>query len=65
MKDTQDEIVLKHLKNKSITSMDAFVMYRITRLAAKIHSLRKQGHSIRTKMEKNKRSNYARYFLNS
>lgn len=40
--------VLNHLKSKkSITSMQAFELYGCTRLAAKIHDLRKAGYDIR------------------
>ena len=47
---TQKEEVLKHLEEfGSITSMDAINMYGITRLADKIHLLRKAGHGINTK----------------
>ena len=44
---SQDKIVLWHMtKHKSITSMDAFSMYGITRLSAKIYNLRQDGHKI-------------------
>lgn len=65
MEETQARIVLKHLKRKSITSIEAFTMYRITRLAARVHELRKAGWTIDTKIEKNERAHYARYSLNS
>ena len=44
---SQDKIVLWHMtKYKYITSMEAFELYGITRLSAKIYDLRKQGHKI-------------------
>lgn len=45
--DTQDMIVLNHMqKHKSITSYQAFEMYGITRLSAKIYNLRQIGYKI-------------------
>lgn len=46
---TQEDIVLNHLRRYgTITSLDAFEKYRITRLAVSIHSLRKKGYTIDT-----------------
>ena len=42
MKTTQTDVILAHLKNYgTITSMEAFDLYGITRLAAIIYRLRK------------------------
>ena len=60
---SQGEIVIKHLRRKSMTAIEAFTMYRITRLAARIFELRKQGYLINTKIEKNNNAHYARYSL--
>jgi hypothetical protein len=49
-------------KPKGVTSMDAFKL-GITRLAARIFELRRQGHVIETYTERTKNANYARYFL--
>lgn len=47
---TQNEAVLKHLKTEgSITSMEAFEKYGITRLSARISNLREMGVPIVTK----------------
>ena len=44
---TQEDRVLRHLQDKgSITSWEAIKEYGITRLSAKIYSLRKSGHEI-------------------
>lgn len=43
---TQDSIVLNHLKDKSITSMEAIKEYGITRLSAVVCRLRKGGYNI-------------------
>lgn len=41
------EIILKHLReHKYISSMQAFSEYGITRLASRIHDLRKDGYNI-------------------
>lgn len=44
---TQREQILKHLQNHgSITSMEAFSDYGVTRLSAVIFDLRRDGHNI-------------------
>lgn len=65
---TQEDIVLAHLKRcskKGITSMEAFSKYHITRLSAKVFTLRKQGYEILTIREANKETgtHYGRYVL--
>ena len=66
---TQAEVVLKHLKAKgTITSMEAFEDYGITRLAARISDLREQGYSIATntitrKNRYGQTTNFAEYRL--
>ena len=44
----QSEVVLEALKKAPMTSMEAFVEFGITRLAARIDELRKAGHRIHT-----------------
>ena len=57
---TQNEMILNHIKkNGSITSMEAFAEYNITRLSGRIHDLRREGHNIIT--EKRKAKNGAMY----
>lgn len=61
--------VLQHLKSHgSLTSMEAFDKYGITRLAAVIFDLREMGHDIRTlDMEGQNRygeaTRYAKYVM--
>lgn len=46
-KTTQEQVLLNHFaKYKTITSMEAFDLYGITRLSAKIYNLREQGYEI-------------------
>ena len=46
---SQTEAVLAHLeKHRSITSYEAFSLYGVTRLSAKIYSLRHNGYRIIT-----------------
>lgn len=61
----QCNVVLKHLKDHgSITAFDAINEYSITRLAARIHDLRKKGHLIATgRMTNPVGHDYARYTL--
>ena len=55
--------ILNHLKeNGSITSWDAFELYRATRLSAVIFNLRLQGFNIET-IKNSSKSNYATYKL--
>ena len=67
---SQNTKILSYLKRhkKGITSMEAFRLFNITRLSARISDLRNTGHSIKTIMEISKNSdgntvNYARYTL--
>lgn len=67
--DTQRKAVLAHLgSHGSLTSMEAFAEYGITRLSAVIFVLRAAGHDIETVMCKGKDRfgnpcNYAKYVL--
>ena len=46
-KTTQEQVLLNHFaKYKTITSMQAFELYGITRLSAKIYNLREKGYEI-------------------
>lgn len=69
MQVTKTSQVTKHLqKRKSITSWDAIMLYKATRLSAIIHSLRKKGMNIVTKDIKSKDVNgnevtFAKYIL--
>lgn len=70
MKTTKTKQIVKHLKVKgSITSLDAFRLYGVTRLSSIIFNLRKRGFDIKTVDESDKdrygnTCNYARYVLN-
>lgn len=49
--ESQNLKVLNHLRNKGpLTPLAAMNSYGITRLAARINDLRKEGHEIQTKM---------------
>lgn len=59
---SQKEQILKHFKKrKTITSMEAFEKYRITRLSDIIFCLRKSGHDIETEMRYKDGNGYAVY----
>ena len=66
---TQKEIVLRHLKENpnGLTPMQAFSYYGITRLAAKVFELKKDGVVIKTTDVKKKVGKricvYAKYTL--
>lgn len=66
---TQNEAVLKHIKTHgTITSMEAFELYGITRLSARISDLRGMGYNIgsttvTTKNRYGQTTNFAEYRL--
>ena len=47
---SQNQEVLKYLKKHTITSKDAFMIFGITRLSARIFDLRAAGHNIESKI---------------
>lgn len=61
----QNDLVLEHLKkHKSITPVNAFMLYHIFRLAARIYDLRSKGWAITTLMQKSSTGRkYAQYIL--
>ena len=59
----QKDLVLSHLMKGTITSMEAFQLYNITRLADRIFVLRKDGWKISTKTIKKKGKSFAEYRL--
>ena len=59
----QKDLVLSHLRKGTITSMEAFQLYNITRLAARIFVLRKDGWKISTKTIKSNGKSFAEYRL--
>jgi hypothetical protein len=61
---TQIQTVLTHLtNNRKITSIEAIGLYGITRLAAVVYTLNKQGISITTTMKTGVKAPYAEYSL--
>jgi hypothetical protein len=61
----QTDRILAHLvSGKSITQLEAFGVYRIFRLAARIHELKQKGHKIVTTMRQDATGKpYAEYEL--
>ena len=62
-KKTKRQKVLEYMKKgHTITSMDAFRLFRATRLSGDIFALKKKGNKIITHIEKGKEgTKYARY----
>lgn len=61
---SQNQLILGHLqKYGSITSMDAFKKYDITRISARIYDLRERGYDIQLTWETNPNTGtrYGRY----
>lgn len=63
--DTQKLKVLNHLRDRKngLSSWEAIVNYRITRLAARIADLKEDGHTISAQMEEENGKRFARYYL--
>ena len=59
----QKDLVLSHIRKRTITSMEAFQLYNITRLADRIFVLRKDGWKISTKTIKKNGKSFAEYRL--
>ncbi len=61
MKITKKERVKRWLESgRSITSMEAFSMWQVTRLAGVVHDLKKDGLTI-SNLQSSKNTNYAIY----
>jgi hypothetical protein len=60
---TKTDQVLLHLKKKPITSWEAIVLFKATRLADIIFKLRGRGFKIYTVMVEGEKTRFARYFL--
>ena len=61
---TQDETVMVHLnKYGTITPLEAITRYGITRLAARIYTLKQKGVSIATTIKTHNDKHYASYRL--
>ena len=59
---TKKQQILNHLKSgKTITSMEAIELYKVTRLAAVVHTLKKEGHQIESENVKGNNGNYSIY----
>lgn len=63
MKTNATQAILKHLKRKSITPLEALEHYGCFRLAAIIHRLRQRGHEIKTVDKTENGKTFAQYFL--
>jgi hypothetical protein len=60
---TKTDQVLTHLTKNPITSWEAIMLYRVTRLADIIFKLKQRGHNIVTKMIDEGEVRFARYYL--
>lgn len=64
---SQKEILLSHFySGRCITMLEALALYRIYNLKARVHELRKEGHSIQIKRHIDPTGKpYAQYFIPS
>jgi len=60
---SQSTEILRYLKKRSITPVEALSNIGCFRLAARICSLRQQGHNIKTRMIEANGKRFARYTL--
>jgi hypothetical protein len=60
---TQNDQILKHLKNGPITPMEALNDYGCFRLASRINDLKNAGHNIVTDMVEQDGKRFAKYRL--
>ena len=61
---SQTEQIVKHLEQHgSITSLEAFATYQVTRLSGLIYALKKRGYKFETELEPQNRSKFVRYTL--
>ena len=61
-KKTKHQKIKEHLESgKSITSWEAIELYNVTRLAAIIFNLKKDGHEIETQIIKKNKKRFAQY----
>ncbi len=60
---SQQQAILKHLQNNTITPLDALNLYGCFRLAAVIHVLRDAGHNIETEAMTMNGKTFANYRL--
>ena len=66
MQKTKTDMVLAQLKKapkKGVTSLDAFMKWRVTRLSSIIYNLKHQGYPITTEIKYEKGRSYAIYRL--
>ncbi len=64
MKGTQNEMILHHIKTHgSITTIEAFTLYGVTRLSGRIWELRKDYNIEGVREKSSKGKVYIRYFL--
>ena len=60
---SQTDKILKHLQRRPLTSMQAFRMWKCTRLAARINELRSEGWPIESETVCKDGKRFARYRL--
>ena len=60
---TQNDTLIKHLKRKPITTIEATMKYRICRLSERIRELEALGHSIHRESIVENGHHFVRYHL--
>lgn len=60
---TQSETILKHLRRRTITKLQAAKLYSIFHLPDCVYQLRQKGHKVRTTLVQHGSTRFARYSL--
>jgi hypothetical protein len=61
--ETQNKMILQHLRVKPITPIEALDLYGCFRLAARIRDLKELGHAVNTELVAEGNRRFARYTL--
>lgn len=59
----QNTQILKHLRKRPLTPLEALYLYGCLRLAARVNELRSQGNPIQTEIVRQGNKRFARYRL--
>jgi hypothetical protein len=60
---TQNEMVLRHLKRATLDPLTALDRYGVFRLGARVYELKRQGHTIKSRIVSQNGKRFARYLL--
>lgn len=62
---SQNDLILRHLRHRPITALEAFELYGCLRLAARISNLKEQGHAITSVSKTSNGKRFSMYSLDN